>query len=890
MPDERTRRVINELRRFFNVSTKEDLVRELLTPAGGSSASAVNTTLLDKIASSIVSVADGGLTSADVVKALKEYDDTGSTVEKLVTIHAGNSSYAPASTSIDKIVGNEFVGSKLAAFNMKSVQLLPASRDVDAVTLFMNSIPTLELSRAVPYLNIEVQLSRSGENKRLQTMSLARFLEGSIDVPASTKDLNLLAAAGNEQPGGENVLSTAGMELFTSPQTLVNPDPSLDVNRATPAIDKFRPFMTIESYNAELQPHVGFFAYYRAKLNVILHDRSRLADIADLVRPDLYQGVELLVEYGWSHPGDNSFGELLNLMRNRQKMSVINASFSTTNTGQLRLALELATKGSADLYTVSIGDNPLTISAANTVRKLQRSISEKRSKIKQSKGKKMREIRGAQALFATSEDLSSSLTLTPAQSKQLNRFLSKKTTSSDVKDLQNALRDLYVGNDSAAEKLRKSLAAGINKKLDTIRDPSRRTPDPFLDVALRPDDSRFPKFVSLGKLLLLYVGLPLSASPSYEEVQMLFYPFNHAAGRARKINISNFAIEINELRQSLTALSVSRRGNNVQLREFVQFVFNNFVDDMASINYGLQNIYHTQIDPKTGTRISKKNKSGSQKRLNEQEDLLKKIGIPDGRFKMPKLDVIVESVPSFAFREGERQVIAKDKTILRIHVFDSTATRYESLGDLLRLSRVDNLGTAGVNKSESADDSEHTKLYNKFLDQMVKSNIIRMKRTKDGSKGVYELIGDVTAVKRFVSDNTPTLVYGSNNTGIKNASFATIQDPLLSTVHMRRAGKQNAVTPEGLSQGNLPLVVLPSRATVTAFGCPLLGYMQQFFVDFQTNTTADNLYGVTNVNHELSHGKFETRFDLVPNDSYAEFLTLQQAAGAAVTELEVSEE
>ena len=45
-------------------------------------------------------------------------------------------------------------------------------------------------------------------------------------------------------------------------------------------------------------------------------------------------------------------------------------------------------------------------------------------------------------------------------------------------------------------------------------------------------------------------------------------------------------------------------------------------------------------------------------------------------------------------------------------------------------------------------------------------------------------------------------------------------------------------------------------------GCPIIEYGQQFFLDLNTGTTADNLYTVTNISHALSSGKFETSFNL----------------------------
>ena len=54
----------------------------------------------------------------------------------------------------------------------------------------------------------------------------------------------------------------------------------------------------------------------------------------------------------------------------------------------------------------------------------------------------------------------------------------------------------------------------------------------------------------------------------------------------------------------------------------------------------------------------------------------------------------------------------------------------------------------------------------------------------------------------------------------------------------------------------------PAALNVTTFGCPLIEYGQQYFMDLQTGTTADNLYAVTNITHTLGAGKFDTSFSM----------------------------
>ena len=245
-------------------------------------------------------------------------------------------------------------------------QILPqkltlSSRDNGAVGLFMNVIPTIELSRCVPYIDITLVTPRSplSEDNRIQTLSISQFLLGqkqvdagsqrrgavpnaerliasavNADVMATFEDGALAAEIGRKgkkrtrkgRPPPLPAVSSAGMEIFTSPQTLVNAHEDyhdfepyqtsksgfsqntsrLDSEknrekirgasgggtRATGIIDKFRPFLTLGSLSFNVTPTTGMMSHKTAKMSMTLHDRSRLSEVASFVKPDLYGNTE----------------------------------------------------------------------------------------------------------------------------------------------------------------------------------------------------------------------------------------------------------------------------------------------------------------------------------------------------------------------------------------------------------------------------------------------------------------------------------------------------------------------------------------------------------------------------------------------------------------------
>jgi hypothetical protein len=124
-------------------------------------------------------------------------------------------------------------------------------------------------------------------------------------------------------------------------------------------------------------------------------------------------------------------------------------------------------------------------------------------------------------------------------------------------------------------------------------------------------------------------------------------------------------------------------------------------------------------------------------------------------------------------------------------------------------------------------------------------------------------------IKDFISAVLPTITYGTNNTAVINGTLASQQILLLSTVQMMRtAGRQNNVEPNGSGPGGVPLRIIPSQLDLNTYGCPLLNINQQFFVDFQTGTTVDNIYLLTHLSHTIKQGKFESHMKLVPLDAY----------------------
>jgi len=163
-------------------------------------------------------------------------------------------------------------------------------------------------------------------------------------------------------------------------------------------------------------------------------------------------------------------------------------------------------------------------------------------------------------------------------------------------------------------------------------------------------------------------------------------------------------------------------------------------------------------------------------------------------------------------------------------------------------------------------------------------------QTTDKNLGGIEGRGFVVDPDKMIEAITavvPTITYGTNSTMIKNISVKSEHDSNLSTIHMLRAGPGSThVTPEGRGIDNVPLWTIPATMSVEAFGCPLIEYGQQFFVNLQTGTSIDNIYAATTIEHTIEQGKFDTSITWKLIDSYGSFRSLSAEMTAALASLE----
>lgn len=827
-----------------------------------------------------------------------------------------------------------------------SKRIAQTQRYANACSIFLNGIPNLELAKAVPFVNIEFHFPRApfDESGRLQAPGLLKYLFGAIRKEDGSP-LELIARANSTQVSrrdeegeiADYTYSVGGMEIFTSPQTLINADETSnnpDI-RANPVLDKFRPMATLKEFSVNVVSTTGLNSFKSAKLEFVLHDRSRLSEIADFIRPDLYGLNEMMIEYGWSHPdGENDlgnlYGDLINGMRIKEMYGVQNASYTFDDSGQVNVTLQLYTKGASDLSTeiISSAEDLGIADVIRQIRDLQDLVSSVRQRIFP-QDTTQREVRGLQVLDVAQDALANSV-LTKEVRKEIVNFRRNLASREggprydDYQKLIKALDDLVQADQlqgggggnrrqatpvtgGAVGRLRTNILSSITQKVEAIKTTGTQN-DPFFVpefppdfhrggvpngrlVAQRQQDSRevqarqsfMTNFnvgvesgakVSLAKLLLHFIGVPLAATKKFDDIQFVFYPFNAWAGFASALNIASFEVDLQYFAQELARYRLDNisRSANMSLREFLSFVAQTLLDDPAARSYGLWDntgaLYKQVFDENGRTReTTAVNEVPELQRRTEQ----RLTGVtPDGSFRMPKIDFYLECLPEKLLeRDGQNIDSNNSKNVLRIHVFDAQCSAYETVGSILasaRTAKIESIGT--YSQGPTTDVTEETRrIAAEYREKAVNSGLLEL--IPNTSPETYRIKGGSRALKEFVYKTVPYIIYGAAGTLIKVANLSSIQDPALSTVNLLRSFRKSEIEPNGELPGGLPMRIIPATLNISSYGCPLIAYTQQFFVDFQTGTTADNIYAVVGLSHKIAEGEFTTDISLVaPTDAY----------------------
>ena len=118
-------------------------------------------------------------------------------------------------------------------------------------------------------------------------------------------------------------------------------------------------------------------------------------------------------------------------------------------------------------------------------------------------------------------------------------------------------------------------------------------------------------------------------------------------------------------------------------------------------------------------------------------------------------------------------------------------------------------------------------------------------------------------------------------TTIKTATIGSQSDPALNTINMQRSLNASPLLPNGQQVVGVPLSVYPVELNVTCTGCTLLRYGQELFFNYNTNTSIDNIYYITGLQHKIEAGSFETTNKFTAVDSFGRYRSLRSQLNTA---------
>jgi hypothetical protein len=824
---------------------------------------------------------------------------------------------------------------------LSAIQVFPANlqfagTNASRLQVFFNFIPTLEMSRCVPYFDLRVISSepavRSGQASGL---SQIKFLfgneeigEGSINEKLAGGFVDTVTKVDPKTLAEETFevsKTLAGMELFTSPQTLVNAEdsyfepilgetPDGVESWSTPVLDKFRPLMTIKKFDVSVTPAFGAAGYKTAKLSLALHDRSRLAQVAPLVQPDLYGNTELLIEWGWSHPEtdstQNPVGAFINGLRRSEKFAIVNSSYTFTKDGQVDINLELVTKGGVDNKSAMISEGE---GAENILESVGELIKEA-SKLYQSltKTKLVKDVLGTTIIRAASST-SSAMNIDEKSRKEIKEFIRKNSNSSNdkLKGLAGQLASLYGVNGKGGQvsEAKKSIKSALETKMKILKNKKDPFASPFPMPGKVFDDTAPPKisvtgpgkyggnYASLGKVLMVYVGKALASKGKYDEIQFIFYGFNSKASFFRHHNISQFPIELNDLER--TFKENSGEDHDMSINQFIDFINDNYIENRLYEPWGLKKVLTQVLEEKEveedGVKkkkwVAKENVSDSVK-ADLEDDVTNAIrpAYPAGAdiiLKMPQLRVEYDTAP---------HIDDNGKTILRIYVYDKVASPLEPseiLWSLIGEFPMDG-GYEPEPVGPTSDDidkygnqaypTNHDKFLSKAWAEALEAGVIisdKVKyytvsddpnvKTNEEEVRIWRPNGSLGRLKEFLRSRSTSAIVGSEYSPVIAANLSSIHDPALSTIKMKQFANDTAGSVIGQVDYGIPAMIQPAELSVEMLGNPLLNFTEKIFFDFNTSTNADAFYYVTGIDHSITNGSFKTTAKWIQDWSFEQF-------------------
>lgn len=820
------------------------------------------------------------------------------------------------------------------------------SREVgnaEAIHLFMNTVPTIEFSRCVPYLDVQFYGPvRGGDVDADGVPSLYRFILGKDGFKNSpwAKTSNRLEMPDASEDTSEDaekavVRNISGMEVFLSPQTLVNADERTTATRlggfhglTNGVVDPFRPFMSLTGLKLNIAPQVNSIIFSEGTLTFTLHDKSRLPEISSLVSPKNMGQVYLTITYGWSHPDgegttDITVGKFLDSLKTTETFIISNSSYTFTPTGEVNVTLNIAASGAQQMVEggkilddVALSDTRAITQLEELIVLIRNSLPDRVNGIPTTRVKKNFESAGKGAGLFTSA-------LGKAKLRQLINVA--RSSGVDIDDAITKLEEIVgpTGENIPTIASQRTNVAGTwyRKMVGTIR-----RPDPFLswksgwkgsappDQFERYDElksdtssekymkrswgntpqqlSRGRGYCSIGKLFNAYVIAPLLSSPNcpdYDEVQVYWGVLNDRASYLKNMNIAAVPVKTADFLDRMTKVK-DAQGPNIGIMDFVGLIQNAFFDNHAWEGYGFGSAGsgYGRGTPNKDTGLldykAKETENAVSNAAKKREKVLKKAYTTGPfEFKQPLIKVVFEAPPvEPLIPAGSESGLGalKQTKILKIFIEDEKSMSYSGATDLMQRVFEDYV-PAAVSTAPEIDHELSAEVSRKINNNRAITFAEEMGlMARQGDRLVF---AGGQAYKSILKSFAPSVEIGSSNSAIFAASVQNMGGTgNLRDVHMLKGAD---TSPESVEEEIMPMTMMPQQMTLTLPGMPLLAPLLTMFVDMKTGTDIDALYSIQSVSHDVAAGKFATTANLFYTGGYAVFKDLTQRLGDVASQM-----
>lgn len=769
-----------------------------------------------------------------------------------------------------------------------------SARGTEYVAIFSNLIPAVEFSKCVPYFNIRfIQNVPANSSVSMPFLSLESFLGATRDTSAASKMSGIPAAAilGTDIAGSRLGDTVTGIELFQAPQTLIRPminhDAAFRAQRGIVVIDPMQPLASIESIDFDVGALGQNFMTTQTKvdLSIILHDRSRMAEISPLISPSVYPTVRAEIEWGWVHPesspfSNNAYAKFINSLRSKQIFCVNSSTFSNKDSTAISIKTQLTglgefTAANTSVYTGDYVSYELIRARMNQLFSIIDSKPKKPGAPTQQQFVGAYEqtvslsdwetsdkwvpyadysaivdlIEGVEAGTGTAQNLIDKYTkvITNIDSK---KYTNTSTSPTVPTNLATVLQDeLRFGLQSAAfEKspyLTKVFPASDPNPAAAVSPAASASSEFYSNVLgiIRTDfgvGGAGAPVIALGDAIFRLVSIPLALAKLYDEIRVTTFDFNDHAGSMAATNIGAFPIMCAEM----TPLVLKQKMNVQRALQRLIEMANNAGNPAFGIKQAraLKEAAEKEAaadddgDPTAveaaREQIQSKFEEALVKIYKERATLVSDVSF-EPKFTTPRVRVHTEVTP---VKDGDGY-----KQVYNIFIYDDANSGHRRTNLLSAIAQQ----PAGVVR---------------ILNNTEATTTGGLLKSKPNDDGTFSVSTDRATAKRIISAAIPTLRIGTAGSMITNASYSTSAGGDLANLNLLRGIKNSGgASAAGAFPGvDADLFVIPTTLSLTMVGMPIVNRGQTYYIDFGTGTTLDNTYTVTSVKHAIRQGSFTT--------------------------------